>query len=189
MITMQDFMEITEYRITEGDVYTWQCFGDTARPYTLSAWNGDHKGWSFNLVFDTDTQEVYLAEACDYLHDRAYRRINPKYAEAYRKYGRQECAEYADQAWDDVMFVDLESDDDWIQKALSIRAGEDYDTRVEVPVEFTDQELLTYMKLAHERDQTFNQLVEDALRAAIEEYELDPEGYRQRWGAKLNTTK
>lgn len=188
MITMQDFMEITEYRITEGDAYTWPCFGPDAEPYSLSAWNGDHKGWSFNIVFDTRTQEVYIAEACDYKHERAYRRVNPLWLKAYRDYGRSQ-GEYADQAWDGIDFVDLESDDDWIQKALSIRAGEDYDTRVEVPVEFTDQELLTYMKLAHERDQTFNQLVETALRAAIEECALDPEGYRQRMAPKLNRTK
>jgi predicted HicB family RNase H-like nuclease len=35
-------------------------------------------------------------------------------------------------------------------------------------MEFSDQELLTYMKLAHEQDITFNQLVERALREAIE---------------------
>ena len=35
-------------------------------------------------------------------------------------------------------------------------------------MEFSDEELLTYMKLAHERDITFNQLVEQALREAID---------------------
>jgi collagenase-like PrtC family protease len=61
--------------------------------------------------------------------------------------------------------------DDFIQKALAIKAGEDYDTRVQVPVDFSDEELLQYMKLAHERDMTFNELVEEALRHAIDEYE------------------
>ena len=51
---------------------------------------------------------------------------------------------------------------------MSIKAGEDYDTRVSVPVDFTDEELLTYMTMAHERDMTFNQFVEQALREAIE---------------------
>ena len=61
--------------------------------------------------------------------------------------------------------------DDFIQKALAIRAGETYDTRVQVPVDFSDEELLQYMKLAHERDMTFNELVEEALRHAIDDYE------------------
>jgi hypothetical protein len=43
---------------------------------------------------------------------------------------------------------------------------------VSVPVDFTDEELLAYMKIAHERDITFNQLVEEALREAIIDYQL-----------------
>jgi hypothetical protein len=74
-------------------------------------------------------------------------------------------------AWDDVDYIDLEVDDDFIQKCLAIKAGETYDTRVQVPVDFSDEDLLKYMKLAHERDMTFNELVEEALRHAIEEVE------------------
>jgi hypothetical protein len=56
---------------------------------------------------------------------------------------------------------------------LAIREGEDYDTRVLMPVEFSDEDLLKYMKLAHERDITFNQLVEEALLAAIKEHKIE----------------
>jgi hypothetical protein len=42
---------------------------------------------------------------------------------------------------------------------------------VQVEVDFSDEELLQYMKIAHERDITFNELVEDALRHVISEYE------------------
>ena len=62
-------------------------------------------------------------------------------------------------------------DDDFIQKCLAIREGEDYDTRVSIPIDIPDEVLLQYMKLAHERDMTFNQLVEEALQHAIDEYE------------------
>lgn len=75
------------------------------------------------------------------------------------------------EAWDDVDYVDLEVADDFIQKALAIQAGETYDTRVKVPVDFSDEELLQYMKLAHDRDMTFNEFVEEALRHALVEVE------------------
>jgi hypothetical protein len=42
---------------------------------------------------------------------------------------------------------------------------------VQVEVDFSDEELLQYMKLAHQRDMTFNEFVEEALRHAIEEVE------------------
>jgi hypothetical protein len=54
---------------------------------------------------------------------------------------------------------------------LAIKSGEDYDTRVMMPIDFSDAELLQYKKLAHDRDMTFNQFVEEALRHAITEVE------------------
>ncbi len=180
MITLKEFMEVVDYRITEGSDYTWNCFGDESKPYSLSAWNGDHDGWSFNITFDTRTQEVYIVEACDYKRDRAYRIINPNWIKDFTEYADRENPEYKNNAWDGVDFVDLDVDDDWLQKAMSIVNGEDYDTRVSVPVDFTDEELLKYMTMAHERDMTFNQFVEEALRQAIEEHKRDPEGFKQR---------
>ena len=177
MITLKEWMEVVDYRITEGSDFTWPCFGPHRKPYQLSSWNGDHDGWSFNIVFDTETQEVYIVEVCDYLHQRAYRIINPLWLNEYRDYAKKHEPAYADQAWDDVDFVDLESDDDWIQKALAIKAGEDYDTRVSIPLDIPDNELLKFMVAAHERDMTFNQFVEEALRVAIADYQQDPEAF------------
>jgi hypothetical protein len=96
--------------------------------------------------------------------------INPKFQKKHAKEAEMRNVNL-NEAWDCVDYVDLDVVDDFIQKALAIRAGEDYDTRVQVPVDFSDEELLQYMKLAHERDITFNELVEEALRHAISEYE------------------
>lgn len=166
MISMQDYLEAIDYRITEGGDYGWNCYGDHA--HQLSAWNGVHGngGWSANIVFDTKTQVVYEAEVCDYTNERAYRLINPDYKPAHDAEAGSR-GELGNQAWDDVDYVDLDVEDDFLEKLEAIINGEDYDTRVQVQVEFSDDELLKYMKLAHERDITFNQLIEEALRAAI----------------------
>ena len=162
---MKEWMELVGYRITEGSDYMWQCYGSNA--YALDSWNGEQDGHSFTVIFDTRDQTVYEVQAHDYVHDRAYRMINEDFQKKNRKEAKKRDID-KDNAWDDVDYVDIEVDDDFIQKCLAIRAGEDYDTRVSVPMEFSDEELLTYMKLAHERDITFNQLVEQALREAIE---------------------
>ena len=162
---MKEWMELVGYRITEGSDYMWQCYGSNA--YALDSWNGEQDGHSFTVIFDTRDQTVYEVQAHDYVHNRAYRMINEDFQKKNRKEAKKRDID-KDNAWDDVDYVDLDVDDDFIQKCLAIRAGEDYDTRVSVPMEFSDQELLTYMKLAHERDITFNQLVEQALREAIE---------------------
>ena len=170
MITMKEWMELVDYKITEGGDYGWQCYGPNA--YTLDSWNGVHGegGYSFSIVFSTKSQKVYEVSMCDYTNNRAYRMINPKNVEKHRKEAESKSV-LANQAWDDVDYIDLEVDDDFFQKALAIRAGEKYDTRVQIPVDFSDEELLQYMKLAHDRDMTFNEFVEEALRHAISEYE------------------
>jgi ribosomal protein S18 len=168
MITMKEWMELVDYKITEGSDYMWSCYGPNA--YTLDSWNGVHGvgGYSFSIVFSTKSQKVYEVSMCDYTNDRAYRMINPKNVEKHRKEAEHKSV-LANQAWDDVDYVDLDVVDDFIQKALAIKAGESYDTRVSVPVDFTDEELLKYMKLAHERDMTFNEFVEEALQCALDE--------------------
>ncbi len=187
MLTVKEWMELVDYRITEGSTYSWQCYGHNA--YCLDSWSGDHNGHSFTIVFDTKTQEVFEVQAHDFRNDRAYRMINLNYAQAHAK--ETTTRGVPDVAWEDVNYVDLECDDDFMQKALAIAAGEDYDTRVSVPVDFSDEELLKYMKLAHERDITFNTLIEEALRAAIEDYKRDPEGMKakaDRWKSDHDLT-
>lgn len=168
MLNLKEWMELVDFKVTEGSDYFAQVEGARGTLYGMSSWNGEHDGFSFFIGFDPkDEQRVYVVEACDYKNQRAYRLKDP-------------AIRLDDQAWDDVNFIDLEVDDDFMQKALAIKAGEDYDTRVSVPVEFTDEETLRYMMFAHERDITFNQLVEEALRAALDEYERDPEGAEAR---------
>jgi len=170
MITIKEWMELTDYKITEGSDYGWECFGPNS--YRLDSWNGIHGtgGYSFSIVFSTKSQKVYEVSMCDYTNNRAYRMINTKFQEKHRKESEHRSV-LENQAWDDVNYVDLDVVDDFIQKALAIRAGESYDTRVQVQVDFSDEDLLQYMKIAHERDITFNQLIEDALRHTIEEVE------------------
>lgn len=177
MITLKNFMELVEYRITEGSTYCWDCYGSDA--YALDSWNGDQDGHSLTIIFDTRTQTVYEVQAHDYRHQQAYRLINPNYADQHTQEASvRGCS--INEAWECVNYVDLDLDDDFMEKAAAIVAGKEYDTRVRVTVDFTDDELLTYMKLAHERDITFNQLVEEALRAAIAELEHDSEAMKQR---------
>jgi hypothetical protein len=168
MIKLKDWLDVVEHRVTEGDAYTWYCFGYNA--HCLTSWDGDHEGSSFNIIFDTQTQEVYCVEAHDFARDRAYRLINPAYVRAHnlecKSRGIVDCAWEQDDGTP-VNYIDLEVDEDWLEKARAIFAGDDYDTHVSVPVDFSDEELLKYMKMAHERDMTFNAFVEEALREAI----------------------
>jgi hypothetical protein len=166
MLTLKEWMELVEYRITEGDSYLWKCFGDSA--FSLSAWNGDQDGWSMNMVFDTQDQTVYIVEVCDYARNRAYRMINPDFQQAYDDEAATHGA-MTKQAWDDVDYIDLEIDEDFVAKAMWIKTDQDYDTRVSVPLTVPDDALFELMKQAHEQDITLNQLVENILRKFVDQ--------------------
>jgi hypothetical protein len=69
-------------------------------------------------------------------------------------------------------YIDLEVDDDFIQKCLSIIAKEPYDTRVTVPLDLDQDTMYNLMKMAHEKDITLNQMVELLLRDMIDNKDL-----------------
>ena len=167
MITMKEWMELVDYKITEGDTYGWSCYGPNA--YRLDSWNGVHGkgGYSFSIVFSTKSQKIYEVSMCDYTNDRAYRMINPKFQEKHRKEAESKSV-LANQAWDDVDYVDLEVDDDFIQKALAIKAGEDYSTDVSIPIDLPDDLLMFAFKAAHAENMTFNDWMNQMLKSFVD---------------------
>jgi hypothetical protein len=93
--------------------------------------------------------------------------INPKFVEKHRKEALARDVNL-NEAWDDVNYVDLEVDDDFIQKALAIRSGEDYSTDVSIPISLPDEVLMFAFKQAHEKNMTFNDFVNQMLRDFID---------------------
>jgi len=88
------------------------------------------------------------------------------------------------EAWDDVDYVDLEVDDDFIQKCLAIKAGKDYENTVSVPLDLPDDMLLEAAMNAHRQNITLNEYINNVLKDLLEEFKHDPEGLKlkaARW--------
>jgi hypothetical protein len=175
-MNMKDWMELIDYRITEGSEYLWDCFGSNA--YSLTYWNQDHDGHSTNILFDTQSHQVYIVEVCDYKNSKAYRYINPEFKDEY--FNEVKTRNVDDTAWDNVHWIDLEDYNDWKEKAYAILNDQPYDTRVKIPIELSDEELLVLFKMAHDRDITFNQLVESAIEELMKNLENDPINYKKQ---------
>lgn len=167
MITLKDFMETVNYRITEGSDYGWNCFGSNA--YRLDSWDGDQEGVSIGIVIDTHTQVVCQMESHDYSGRRSYRWTHPDYRQAHDDETSQRMgSDHKEFAYDDVPYTELEVAEDMLAKSRAIARYEPYDTRIQVPMDLEDSELFRLMKLAHEQDITLNQMVERILARAIE---------------------
>lgn len=178
MISLKEWLDFVEYRITEGSTYCWSCYGPNAR--TMDSWDGDTDGVSSSIIFDTKEHIVYEVTVYDYSKQRAYRLINPDFKDAHTAESKSRGVD-SNQAWDDVTYVELETEEDFEEKCRAIMSYEEYDTRVSIPLELEDKDLLIFMKAAHERDMTFNQFIEEALRHALVEFEKDPEGMAARY--------
>ena len=162
MITIEEFLNTVDHRITGGSEYQWQCFGPDARYIDSEIL----ERYSASIVFDARTQVVYEATVCDYEANRAYRWISPDFKSEFEHEVQSRGVQ--DQAWDTVGYTDLDVAEDFLTKAAAIVAGESYDTRITVPLEMSDSEMLRLMTMAHEQDITLNQLVEQILTVAIQ---------------------
>jgi hypothetical protein len=82
----------------------------------------------------------------------------------------------SDNAWSedygDIDYTDLETYDDFMEKATAIVHYEDYDTRVSIPIDLPEDELMNLFKMAHEADMTFNDYVTQILRNAFADSEF-----------------
>lgn len=166
MITMRDFMETVNYRITETSDYGWTCYGPHA--YSFDSWSGDNdQGYSVGMVFDTDTQVVYEMDVHDYRNERSYRWINPEFRKKYEDEAREHNID-PDEAYDCVKFIDLETTQDMLAKARAIVRGESYDTRIEVPIDLDNDTIVFAALEAHRRDITLNDYIQHILTNMIE---------------------
>lgn len=168
MITVKNFTEAIDFKITGGSTYGWNCFGPDAR------WldSEDSGNYSASIVFGGPDHTVFVAEVADLVNNRSYRWINPDYVDVLK----QEAADRGvdnSQAWDDVKHTDLETAEDFLEKCSAIVAGDlDYDTRISIPLTLDDSEMFQLMTMAHEHDITLNQMVEKLLREVIDREKL-----------------
>ena len=156
--------EALQHKITGGSEYYWHCWPN---PRWLD-YESEYAHAS--VVFNTETQEIYTAEICDKEHKyKPYRWLNPAYKQAMIDEAKDRVID-PNQAWDDTDWYDLETTEDWLEKASAIFTGQEFDTRVQVPLNLEKDELYKLMTMAHEHDVTLNKMVEIILQEMIDRH-------------------
>ena len=161
-----------QHRITGGSDYGWDCYGS-------NTWSIDYTSKYAHgyVIFDTVTQKVYEvnvspASAAWAVEPKPYRYIDPDYRVSHDTEAKDRNVD-SNQAWDDTNWVDLETEEDFIEKATKMFVGQIFDTRVLVPVDLDSDTMLKLAMEAHNRDITLNQMVEELLKQMISEHELN----------------
>jgi hypothetical protein len=166
---LSEVNNIFQHKITSGSDYGWDCYG-------ANTWSIDYTSkYAFGyVIFDTVTQRVYEVNVTPAFgawgtveHEpKPYRYIDVDYRLSHDTEAKDRNVD-ANQAWDDTNWVDLETEEDFIEKATKMFNGQGFDTRIQVPVELDDDTLLKLTMEAHKRDITLNKLIEEILRELI----------------------
>lgn len=156
--------EALEHRISGGSEYGWNCWPN-------ARWLDYESDYAHaSVVFNSQTQEIYTAEVNDKADEhKPYRWMDPAYKQLYTDEAKVRNTD-PNQAWDNTSWYDLETSEDWLEKASAIIRGEEFDTRVEMPLTLGNDELFMLMTMAHERDITLNKMVEIILQEVIDRH-------------------
>jgi hypothetical protein len=171
---LEDLNETFDHRISGGDYYLWHCYPN-ARFLEYKSNYAD-----VSAIFNTETQEVYEVHVSVDINTwdpdiRPYRWLNPEFKDAHDTEAKNRDIDPT-VAWDDVKWIDLESADDFLEKALAIFNGDDsFDKRIQVPLDLNEDEILKIALMAHKRDITLNKMVEEIIQLAIEKHKEDHE--------------
>ena len=168
---LNEINEALDHKITGGSEYQWNCYPDGR----YLDYESDFAHVS--VIYSTDDQTVYQAEisikreAWDE-DKKPYRWLNPDYKDALYKESKKRKVD-PDQAWDDVKWIDLEMEEDFLEKATAIFSGEEFDTRVKVEFDLDDRSILKLATEAHRRDVTLNKMIEIILQEVIDNHRVN----------------
>jgi hypothetical protein len=160
--------EAMDHKITSGSEHGWTCWDDAR----YLDYESDYAHVS--VVYNTKTQTVYQAEVSVKrdmwsTDSRPYRWLNPLTKDAYMVEASTRNID-PNQAWDDVKWIDLETPEDFLEKATAIFNGDEWDERIVVPLDLEDDLILHLAMEAHKRDITLNKMVEVVLQEAIDRH-------------------
>lgn len=158
MIQLNEFLEIIEYKIARGTEFQWKVYGPNARFLNYETLTSNNQQITICAIFDTESHRVYQIEAWDEPNGREYRWIDPDYLEVYKAEAKEHDVRW-NQSLDDHNFIDLEVEDDIIEKASAIYKEEEYDERIVIELTLTKDEQFILMDLAHKADMKFNDFI------------------------------
>jgi hypothetical protein len=173
MLTLKDFLLATDYRVSELYNYQWQSYGDRAANMSYVAGDLASISSSVSIVYDLRTNEAYEMQAWDAVNNREYRWFNPAYKEAHEQEAKRRGVD-TKQSYDNNKFIDLEVEEDIIEKVTAISRGLPYDEGVLIPLDMTDAEFMTVALAAHKANMTLNAYMNNILAEIVKQEKAKP---------------
>jgi hypothetical protein len=157
-------MNAFDYKITDGSEYLWKC-------YPNARFINFESEYSYVSVIHCTTSNVVYEVTVDATKSDEYdapphRWINPDFVEAHANEARERNLDPAI-AWDEVRWNDVEDENDFLIIAGDIFNGVELSTDIEITL--ANHVLMAHMLAAHNQNITFNEYINNALRALIDD--------------------
>lgn len=165
-MNLKQINQAFDHKITSGSEYTWNCYPNAR----FLEYESDYAHVS--CIYSTTTQEVYEVEI-DIKRDKwyedasPYRWLNPNTKDDMIAEAKKRKVKYR-KAWDNVKYIDLDLESDFLEKGVAIFNGQEFDKRVQMEIDLDDDTLLKLATAAHERDITINKYIELILQDLID---------------------
>lgn len=82
-ITLQDYLDIIDYKICDGSNFEWKCYGPNSYIYTKTKYSPNAWDYELTIIFDTKDKTVYELEFSEYSTDLYAKWYNPVFKEAH----------------------------------------------------------------------------------------------------------
>lgn len=159
-----EIAEVIDYRISGSSEFLYNCYGEKSPRYfdfidiknrPIGSFVADKEGKVYEI-----TVEVPERKLC-------YRWVDKEYIQAMQDEHLGKGVDF-NFAWDDVPYTNLTLEDDILEKAEAITQAIEFDERVIMTNDLTDNDFLKIARMAHERDITFNEMVSKILGAVVQ---------------------
>lgn len=157
-MNLETLLKTFDYKISDGTEYLWKSY-PSARYIDLRSEFAEAQ-----IVFSTIDQTIYETSISS--DEYLYRWRNPEFIAAHDSEAKSRDIDPSI-AWDDVKYIDLEVESDFLEKAKAVFNGsDDFDKRIEIELDLPEDEIFQLAMMAHKKDITLNQLLTDLIVAA-----------------------
>lgn len=170
IMQLQDIITAAQFKISEGSEYQWACYGENAR---FLDFQSDFEDVSASCVFDSQNQTVY--EATLYLAEKAYRWLNPEFAEAMRNESFERDIDPR-VFLDEYHFSDCEVSEDLIEKITDAFETGTCTNDIVIPLNLTPEQEELFARLPEGTD--LNEFITQGLMDTVAELQAENQ---QHW--------
>lgn len=156
--------------ITSGSQFLWKCYGNNAWMIDLCRIDTKlHMNETVTIIYDSQHMEIYEISTYSEIHQLEYKWYNPNYREIVKEEYKNRNIDFDDPICEDIKLIELEMLDDIIEKSSAIIEGKDFDKRILVELNLTNEEIETLTRASVLSNQTIDEFVNSALIQIINE--------------------